>query len=216
MNLSKEKVVALFDFDGVIMDTESQYTVFWNKMGREYLQIENFGPGIKGQTMTQIYERYFKDKQEEQKVISGLLYQYEREMTYHYIPGVVDFIEDLKRQGVRVAIVTSSDERKMETIYAFHPELRELTERVLTGEMFTRSKPAPDCFLLGMRLLAGTPECTYVFEDSFHGLQAGMDSGATVVGLATTNSRDSIADKAHFVIDNFSGMTFDKLVAMRR
>ena len=47
-------IAALFDFDGVIMDTEAQYTLFWNEQGSVYLGENNFGYGIKGQTLTQI------------------------------------------------------------------------------------------------------------------------------------------------------------------
>ena len=47
-------IAALFDFDGVIMDTETQYTVFWDEQGRKYLNEEDFGRRIKGQTLTQI------------------------------------------------------------------------------------------------------------------------------------------------------------------
>ena len=54
-------IAALFDFDGVIMDTETQYTVFWDEQGRKYLNEEDFGRRIKGQTLTQIYEKYFSD-----------------------------------------------------------------------------------------------------------------------------------------------------------
>lgn len=52
-------IAALFDFDGVIMDTELQYTIFWNEQGEKYLHVKNFGPGIKGQTLTQIYDKHF-------------------------------------------------------------------------------------------------------------------------------------------------------------
>ncbi len=44
-------IAALFDFDGVIMDTETQYTVFWDEQGRKYLNEEDFGRRIKGQTL---------------------------------------------------------------------------------------------------------------------------------------------------------------------
>ena len=40
-------MIVLFDFDGVIADTESQYTIFWNKKGKEYLGLEDFGLTIK-------------------------------------------------------------------------------------------------------------------------------------------------------------------------
>ena len=53
-------IAALFDFDGVIMDTETQYTVFWDEQGRKYLNEEDFGRRIKGQTLTQIYEKLNK------------------------------------------------------------------------------------------------------------------------------------------------------------
>lgn len=209
-------IAVLFDFDGVIMDTETQYTVFWNEQGRKYLGEEDFGRRIKGQTLTQIYEKYFSDKKQAQEEITAGLNSYEKEMSYEYIPGVEDFIANLRQHGVKIAIVTSSNEEKMQNVYNAHPELKGMVDRILTGEMFTRSKPAPDCFLLGMEIFGIAPENTFVFEDSFHGLQAGMTSGATVIGLATTNSRDDITGKAHYIIDDFLGMTYDKLLTLHR
>ena len=42
MNTTKT-IAVLFDFDGVIMDTETQYTVFWDEQGRKYLKISDAG-----------------------------------------------------------------------------------------------------------------------------------------------------------------------------
>ena len=196
MNTTKT-IAALFDFDGVIMDTETQYTVFWDEQGRKYLNEEDFGRRIKGQTLSQIYEKHFADKPKAQLEISAELNVYEKKMSYEYIPGVEAFIADLRRNGAKIAVVTSSNEEKMANVYNAHPEFKGMVDRILTGEMFARSKPAPDCFLLGMEIFEATPENSYVFEDSFHGLQAGMTSGATVIGLATTNSREAITGKAH-------------------
>ena len=200
------KIIAvLFDFDGVIMDTETQYTVFWNEQGHTYLGEEDFGRCIKGQTLTQIYEKYFSDKLEAQEEITARLNLFEKAMSYEYIPGVEAFIADLRRHG-----------DKMQNVYNAHPEFKGMVDRILTGEMFAHSKPAPDCFLLGMEVFSATPENTYVFEDSFHGLQAGMTSGATVIGLATTNTRKAITGKAHYIIDDFAEMTYEKLLTMQR
>ncbi len=33
---STKSIAALFDFDGVVMDTETQYSIFWNEQGRKY------------------------------------------------------------------------------------------------------------------------------------------------------------------------------------
>lgn len=48
-------MTALFDFDGVVMDTEELYTVFWDRMGEKYLGVKNLSPSVKGQTLFQIY-----------------------------------------------------------------------------------------------------------------------------------------------------------------
>ena len=82
--------------------------------------------------------------------------------------------------------------------------------------MFQNSKPHPECFLLGMKLLGATPENSFVFEDSFHGLQAGRSSGATVIGLATTNPREAIQSKADYVIDDFSEMHAADLALLKK
>lgn len=215
MNTTKT-IAALFDFDGVIMDTETQYTVFWNEQGLKYLNEEDFGRRIKGQTLAQIYEKHFSTLPEAQQEITAKLNVFEKQMSYEYIPGVEAFIADLRRHGVKIAVVTSSNEEKMQNVYNAHPEFKGMVDRILTGEMFARSKPAPDCFLLGMEIFESTPDSTYVFEDSFHGLQAGMTSGATVIGLATTNSREAITGKTHYIMDDFTEMTCDKLLTLHR
>lgn len=216
MNQTKT-IAALFDFDGVVMDTESQYSIFWNGVGKKYHpEYEEFGKMIKGQTLRQIYDRYFAGMEKEQEEITEALNRFEAQMKYEYVPGVVGFMRELHTQGVKIAIVTSSNELKMANVYAVHPELKELVDRILTAEMFTRSKPAPDCFLLGMEVFGTEPENTYVFEDSFNGLKAGMASGANVVGLATTNSRESIAPFCHYILNDFEGFTYKKMLEIRK
>ena len=208
-------IAALFDFDGVIMDTELQYTIFWNEQGEKYLHVNNFGPGIKGQTLTQIYDKHFAGELVSvREQITSDLNLFEKDMAYEYLPGVQDFLVELRRYNVKIALVTSSNDEKMENVYRTHPEFKEQFDRILTGDMFKRSKPAPDCFLLGMEIFGTVPENSFVFEDSFHGLQAGRSSGAKVIGLATTNSREAIAGKADYIIDDFTGMTYDKLLTI--
>lgn len=211
--MEKKGMVALFDFDGVVMDTEKQYTVYWDKVGESYHpELPHFGALIKGQTLNQIYEKYFAGMDAEQRKITEGLNEFESKMKYEYVPGVVDFMKDLRANGVSIAIVTSSNELKMANVYAAHPELKaELVDRVLTAEMFARSKPAPDCFLLGAEVFGVTPQCCVVFEDSFHGIQAGNSAGMPVIGLSTTNAADAIKDKCRWVMPDFRGFSYEKM-----
>lgn len=205
-------MIVLFDFDGVIADTESQYTGFWNKMGQKYLGLEEFGHTIKGQTLIQIFGKYFDGMLREQEEIVPLLNEFESNMSYEYIPGAHRFMQELKAAGIRSAIVTSSNDAKMANVYKTHPELTDIVDMVLTSEDFSRSKPDPECFLKGMELLGGTPEETVVFEDSFHGIAAGRAAGAKVVGLATTNKREAIAPLCDMVIDDFTYLSLSDLM----
>lgn len=209
-------IAVLFDFDGVIMDTETQYSIFWHKVGVDYLGMEDLESRVKGQTLVYIYDNFFAGKTAEQDEITAALNRFEQEMSYDYIPGVLDFIADLRSHDVKMAVVTSSNDQKMSAVYRAHPEVKTMFDRILTAEMFAHSKPAPDCFLLGMEIFGTTPETTYVFEDSFNGLKAGMASEATVVGLATTNSREDIAPLCHYVLDDFEGFTYDKLTQLHK
>lgn len=206
-------VAALFDFDGVVMDTESQYSLFWNKVGKKYHpEYEEFGRIIKGQTLKQIYERYFQGMEQEQAEITDGLNRFETEMKYEYVPGVEDFMRSLHAHGVKIAIVTSSNEKKMANVYAAHPELKGLVDRILTAEMFHKSKPEPDCFLLGAEVFDTVPENCVVFEDSFHGIQAGNAAGMAVVGLSTTNPAEAIQNQCTQVIPDFRHFTYEAMM----
>ena len=53
----------------------------------------------------------------------------------------------------------------MSNVYKAHPELKQSVDRILTAEMFTHSKPDPECFLLGATVFDTVPENCVVIED---------------------------------------------------
>ena len=211
--MNKEKpIVALFDFDGVVVDTEPQYTLFWDEKGKKYHpEIPNFGHHIKGQTLIQIYKQFFREPEGLQDEITRQLLDYEFTMHFEYIDGVVDFMKELREKGVKLAIVTSSNDAKMANAYREHPELKTMVDCIVTADRVTHSKPHPECFLLGAEMLGVEKDNCIVFEDSFHGIEAGNRAGMKVIGLATTNSAEAIADKCALVIPDFTDFTFEKM-----
>jgi HAD superfamily hydrolase (TIGR01509 family) len=207
---------ALFDLDGVVFDTEPQYSIFWGSQCRLYHPER---PGleheIKGQTLTQIYDQWFSGPLEkEQPVITDRLNEYESHMHYDYIEGFEQMIADLRAHGVKTAVVTSSNLPKMQAVYRYQPEFKSLFDAILTSEDFERSKPDPDCYLkAAARLGASTDECI-VFEDSFNGLRSGRAANMKVVGLATTNSAEAISELSDVQITNYRDMGFDQLSSL--
>lgn len=196
---------ALFDFDGTLVDTELQYSIFWKEQGLKYHpEIPNFEKIIKGQTLGQIYEAHFAGMSDVQSLITEELNEFERQMKFCYIAGAKDFVQFLHRQGIKTAIVTSSNNQKMANVHRELPELEEMFDLILTADMFTRSKPDPDCFLTAAAQLGCYPEECVVFEDSIHGLQAGRAAGMKVIALSTTHASERIAPLADEVWPNFS------------
>lgn len=214
---TRKPIAALFDFDGVVMDTESQYSKFWKEMGKKYHpETENFELCVKGQTLKLIYDKYFAGMTTEQETITEALNRFEEEMVYEYVPGVEEFIKDLQAHGVKTAVVTSSNNKKMEKVYRVHPELKTTFDKILTAEYFSKSKPDPDCYLLGAKVFDTVTDNCFVFEDSFNGLESGRRAEMTVIGLSTTNSRASIVDKADLVIPDFEGFTFARMMEIKK
>ena len=89
-----------------------------------------------------------------------------------------------------------------------------MVDHILTADMFTHSKPHPECFLLGAEIFGANIDNCVVFEDSFHGLEAGNRAGMKVIGLATTNPASAIMDKATIVIPDFVGFTYEKMIGV--
>lgn len=209
------KIAGLFDLDGVLVDTEGQYSAFWAAVGRDYFpEVEDFAEKLKGQSLQHIYDEYFLGKEELRKIIRCRLDAFECTMRYVWIAGAKNFVTSLRRAGIGVAVVTSSNREKMKHLYNACPDFVSLFDHILTAEDSSVSKPAPDCYLNAMRcmnVLAG--DCV-VFEDSFNGLRSGRASGAKVVGLSTSHSSEKISSLCDLVIPNFCGLTAEDLFAL--
>ena len=191
----------------------TQSSHFWGEQRRKYkAKLPHFEQIIKGKTLDQIFNNHFKNQLVIQAVIRQDLNEFEQNMRYEYVAGVGAFIRELRDKGVKTAIVTSSNQLKMDQVYRSHPELHDLFDLILTAGMFAESKPAPDCYLMGAKTFETLPENCFVFEDSFHGLESGNRANMRVIGLATTNSAESIREKSNLVIADFTGFTYQKMM----
>lgn len=202
--MKQQLKTALFDFDGVIVDTEPIYDIYWNEASKRYgLEIEDFASHIKGTTLPYIMDKYFSEYPEEfkQQVISESM-AYEKEMPFPPVKGAMELLHELKSNGVTIGLVTSSDDVKVRRAFDLL-DLNNVFDVVVTADRITRGKPNPMCYLLAAADLQVSPADCIVFEDSFAGVQAGTEAGMRVIGLSTTNSEDSLKDKVYKVIPDF-------------
>ena len=188
----------LFDLDGVIVDSEGEYTTFWGPMGARYGHPEGYAYAIKGTNLQSILEGY---PEADRPAVVAELHKFEAEMKYPYLPGAAELLKKLREEGKKIALVTSSDRTKMEFLFGRHPELREAFDVIITGDMVSHGKPDPEGYLKAAELLGLRAEECVVFEDSLQGLGAGRAAGAYVVGVATTNPASMLEGKADVIVD---------------
>ncbi len=204
---------ALFDLDGVLIDSETLYTRFWERVGQaHHLPSPTFAYDIKGTTLTDILNTHFPDP-EVRKDIDRMLHEFENEIVYPVFPGALEFVDALRALGLKAVIVTSSDMKKMDFLFAQHPGFASHFDAIVTACDVTRSKPDPEPYLVGASKAGVAPESCIVFEDSFQGLEAGRRAGCKVVGVATTNPADAISGKCDVVTPSLEALA-DKIPAI--
>lgn len=208
------KIGFLFDLDGVLIDSESEYTRIWTEIDRRYpTGKENLAHRIKGQTLHKILTENYPDEAT-RKEVSDLLHELEGQMKYRYCKGAERLLDDLRERSLPSAVVTSSDEMKMSHLYSDVPEFRFKINEVIDASKVTRSKPDPQGYLLGAQALDCDINHCVVFEDSLQGVKAGRASGAYVVGIIGTKTREELLPFSDVVIDSLDQVDIDKLAQL--
>lgn len=201
---------ALFDLDGVIIDSEKLYTKFWGRIEEIYpTGIPNFPVAIKGSTLPEILVLY--PTEEIRKDVTRRLNEFQDTMVFPLLPGAIEFLDNLKSEGIPRALVTSSDARKMDCLFRQLPQLRDKFDVIIDASKVTKSKPDPQGYLIAAEALGAKPEECVVFEDSLNGLKAGRASEAKVVALATTYPAEALKGMGDLIINDWSEMDFNKL-----
>ena len=211
MSVTTRKIQGvLFDLDGVLLDSEGQYSIFWRTMDERFpTGVEDFSNYIKGFHLARILG-YFANDEIREQIVQALV-EFEKNMRFEFFPGAIALVKRLRDMGIPMAIVTSSDHKKMQALFSQHPEFPALFDTIITGDMVTRAKPDPDCFLLGAQRLGVDIKDCVVFEDSRNGLIAARASGARVIGLATTLSADIVAPLSDLTIPCVNDLDIEQI-----
>lgn len=210
----KKNIGALFDLDGVIIDSESAYSEIWKRIESHFpTGIENFEKVIKGTTLEYILDTYFSDPEVRPKVEKMLLEE-ENKMVYHYCEGAEELLKMLKSRDVPMALVTSSNSFKMEHLYKCLPELKDMFDFIVVGEMVSHSKPDPEGYLLASSKIDVEPSRCVVFEDSLQGVKAGKAAGAYVIGDVGTLPAETLRPFADQLVDSLEEIDVEKLMSI--
>jgi beta-phosphoglucomutase len=188
----------IFDMDGVLVDTEPL------QMKAELQNCHDFNIDIherewgkfKGRTAHSIYsyinDNFAEGRHDVNELIDKktviLMPLLEQSIT---ISGVLDFLSFCKDYFTAIGLATSSNKPTQRKIFEVH-DLDKYFDDQMTGDDVSNSKPNPEIYIKSMQNLGVKPENTIVIEDSYSGTKAGIDSGATVITIATSHTVDEI------------------------
>lgn len=207
-----EKFGFLFDLDGVLIDSEKEYSRIWSQVNKEYPSgTKSLEVVIKGCTLDKILDDHYPDPDVREKVVTRL-YELEKLMKYDYLPGAENLLQSISASHHKMALVTSSNDVKMAHLDEELPELRGMFDFIVTADLITKSKPDPEGYLLAASRIGCEPQYCVVFEDSLQGVKAGRNSGAFVIGVAGTLPAETLAPYADIVVDNLNKLSLDNII----
>ncbi len=202
----------LFDLDGVLIDSEKEYSRIWRQVNCEFpCGVESLESMIKGCTLDKILEDHYPDLLVREKVVNRL-YELEGKMRYDYTPGAFSLLTELQGRSLQTALVTSSNDVKMAHLDEELPDFRNFFDCIITADLISKSKPDPEGYLLASSKLGIPAKRCIVFEDSLQGVKAGFCSGAYVVGVAGTLSADVLEPYSDVVVDSLQKINVDYLL----
>jgi beta-phosphoglucomutase len=206
----------LFDMDGVIVDSAKHHFTAW-KMLADELSIPftlDDNKLLKGLSRIDSLEKILSLGSLElnsntklllmEKKNALYLYLVSKMSEYEILPGVKDLILELKREGVKVCLGSSS---KNATVILKNVNLFSLFDGIVDGNHITLSKPDPEVFLKGAEILGVSPSECVVFEDAASGVEAALSGGFFALGIGDASE----LSRANFVVSDLCGMSLEKL-----
>ncbi len=199
----------IFDMDGTLVDS----MWIWVRVDEEYLEKyhltepENFHEDMEGMSyleVAQYYHRMFPELPVTVEEIMEEWHEMAHDKYMHEVPlkkGVREFIETVRRNGVKTGIATSNSRGLVDdTLKALG--ITHLFDAVKTSEEAGAGKPAPDVYLLAAGELKANPARCLVFEDVPAGIMAGKSAGMRVCAVEDEFSA-SLRDKKRRLADYY-------------
>jgi beta-phosphoglucomutase family hydrolase len=211
---------AIFDWDGVILDSSSHHEESWERLAKETgfsLPEGHFkkGFGMKNEFIIPNLLNW-SNRAEEIQQLSLRKEQLYREILLewgiHPLPGVPEWLAELRQHGIRCAIGSSTHRLNIDTslrVLGFE----DYFAAIVTAEDVSRGKPDPEVFLTAAERIGIDPSHCVVFEDALVGIEAAHRGGMKVVAVATTNPIEALK-AADLAVHRLDELSVDQIAAL--
>lgn len=200
----------IFDLDGVVVSTDECHYLAWKKLADEegiYFD-RTINTRLRGvsrmESLEIVLEKADKNYTDEQKQEmaarkNGYYVEMIKKLTTDAIlPGALEFCNRAKNSGIKIAIGSSS---KNAIPILNQLGLFDLFDAVADGNDITRSKPAPDVFLVAAKKLGIPPQDCMVVEDADAGVEAALAASMDVLAVGSASNNQKATYRAASLLD---------------
>lgn len=214
------EIAVIFDMDGVICHTNPYHSLAF----REFFSIRNLTPTDEefaqhmfGKSNSYIMSHFFKrpiageelmQMEEEKEGLFRKIYEPHIEP----ISGILEFITNLKENGVKLGVATSAPHANLELILG-KINIREKLGSIMASEDVKKHKPDPEVYLGSAANLGVSPEQCLVFEDSFSGVSAALNAGMRVVGVLSSHTKEELPP-CDLYINDYKDLSYKTIITL--
>ena len=209
----------VFDFDGVIIDTEVPTFTAWQEV------FESFGQSVDRALWSEIIgggQKLFDTMAYLESIVGPLP---DREAVRRrkneradkmiaespILPGVLEYLADARRLGLRLAVASSSSRDWVEGHLA-ERGLLEYFAAIVTRDDVSRVKPDPALYATAVERVGSGPASAFAIEDSFNGVTSAKRAGLLCVAVPNGMTRDMDFDQADVRLGSLAEMPFEALL----
>jgi len=211
------KCGAIFDWDGVIINSAPQHETSWERLAKECgkalpenhfkrgfgMKNESIIPDLLGWTSAPVEVRLLSLRKE------AIYREVVREQGMTALPGVESWLQ-LMREAKIPCVIASSTHRENITTTLEVLGLGDFFAAIISAEDVKRGKPDPEVFLSAAQRIGVEPQDAIVFEDALVGIAAAKAAGMRVVAVATTEPKEKLAH-ADCVVNRLDELSVEQL-----
>lgn len=211
----------IFDLDGVVVDTAKYHFMAWKRladdMGIPFSENDNERlKGVSRLTSLEIIleiggvKMALSEKEKLAALKNKWYIDYIGSMTPgEILPGTVEFIGELKRKNIRIALGSAS---RNTPLILDKIGMKNIFDAIVDGNTVHRVKPHPEVFLMAAEMIGIEKERCMVFEDALAGVEAALSAGMICIGIGNRN----ILKDAHMVVNGLKEMDLNKIMVLEK
>lgn len=212
----------IFDFDGLILDTESPEADEWVRIYSEYgfdFPHDKWGTVIGGDGSSDFDAADHLSHLSQGRLDSASMRTYHRSnsdaqtLKQPILPGVMDYLNEAKRLGLKLAIASSSQHSWVD-MHTKRLGIFDHFDTIICADDVGvgRTKPNPDLYLLALKQLQVQNNEAIVFEDSPNGVKAANQAGIYVVAIPNPITSKLNIENANLFLSSLSDLSLPTLL----